>query len=85
VTVQPSQLSVFLGRRDLDRNTGEAVIPKDGSPKLTHFSLVTNVVTVERSVPKLAKVTILTSLSYFIIQIPAFVVKNGMVRWPLWL
>lgn len=34
----------------------------------------------EKSVPKLAKVTMATALSYFIIQIPAFVNGNGTYR-----
>jgi len=61
---------IFLGRKDLDPNTGSAVM--SGSQKLTHFSFFTNVVTVSNDIPHSAKIMMITTILYFIIQIPAF-------------
>eukprot|EP00455_Lapot_gusevi_P045713 TRINITY_DN588_c0_g2_i1.p1 TRINITY_DN588_c0_g2~~TRINITY_DN588_c0_g2_i1.p1 ORF type:complete len:472 (+),score=186.00 TRINITY_DN588_c0_g2_i1:277-1692(+) len=72
----PWAVGIYLGRRDLDSQTGEAasiVLPNGRKkPILTHFSLTTNVVTVLDDIPMAAKIMMLSSISYWIIQFPAF-------------
>lgn len=42
----PWAVGCLLGRRDLDPKTGAALVPGHKQPKVSHFSLSTNVVTV---------------------------------------
>ena len=73
----PWALGVFFGRRDYDARTGEALIAKPGQPKVSYFSLTINCVTVMSSIPITAQIMMVSSLSYLIIQIPAFFLKNN--------
>lgn len=76
----PWAAGVFLGRRDLDPSTGQAatvVVDGKTKAKYTSFSLTENVVTSDENVPVFAKVMMATSISYLIIQIPAFFDKNS--------
>ena len=67
----PWAISVYLGRRDLDsRGQVKNVPPK--TPKVTHFSLRTNGVGLLDEISGTAKVMMIASLSYLIIQVPAF-------------
>jgi hypothetical protein len=72
----PWAFGVYFGRRDYDPKTGEALVAKHGQPKVSHFSLTNNCVTVMSSIPITAKIMMITSLSYLIIQIPAFFYKK---------
>jgi Ca2+/Na+ antiporter len=72
----PWAIGVYLGRRDLDAKTGQVVQPSHGGAKVTHFSFKTNGVSILEEIPGTAKIMILSSLIYLIIQIPAFIYKN---------
>lgn len=72
----PWAVGVFLGRRDYDAKTGEALVAKKGQPKVSNFSLTNNCVTVMTTIPVTAQIMMITSLSYLIIQIPAFFYKK---------
>jgi Ca2+/Na+ antiporter len=69
----PWAIGIFLGRKDIDTRTGTTVTK---GPKLTHFSLKTNGVSVIKEISGTAKVMMLASMTYLIIQIPAFFYKN---------
>ena len=72
----PWAVGIYLGRRDLDISKGTALTPAKGQPKVSHFSLTTNVVSVVNEIPATAKIMMISTLSYLIIQIPAFFFKN---------
>lgn len=76
----PWALGLWYGRRDRDPETGEAAVYTDSKgrvrPKLTKFSWTDNVITTSESVPVFAKMMMVSSLSYLIIQTPAFFYKK---------
>jgi Ca2+/Na+ antiporter len=73
----PWAIGIFLGRRDIDPKTGSVVLTQPKKPKVTHFSLRTNGVTVLDEISGTAKVMMIASLTYLIIQIPAFFYKSN--------
>lgn len=73
----PWAIGIYLGRRDIDKRTNQVVIALPNVPKVTHFSLVSNGVGVLEEISSTSKIMILSSLSYLIIQIPAFCYKSG--------
>jgi len=72
----PWAASVYLGRRDYDPVTNAAGVTANNRPKYTKFSLTNNCVTTLSDIPSTSKIMILASLSYFILQVPAFVFHN---------
>lgn len=76
----PWAASVYIGRRDLDLVTGEAATYTDEKgvtrPMLTEFSWSQNVVTTGANVPIFARIMMLTSLSYLVVQLPAFFYRH---------
>lgn len=78
----PWGAAILLGRRDIDSQTGDAAYSISASgrkkPLLTHFSIYTNGVTVLDDVLVSAKILLVLSLSYWVIQIPAFIYHNDV-------
>lgn len=70
-------IGIFLGRRDVDSKTGSVISNQSKKLKVTHFSLTTNGVTVLDEISGTAKVMMIASLTYLIIQIPAFFYKSN--------
>lgn len=69
----PWGVAVFLGQRTYDPKTGEAGIGPDKKPLLKKpFHLTENCITVKKDIPATGRLMVLASLSYWVIQIPAF-------------
>jgi Ca2+/Na+ antiporter len=76
----PWAAGVYLGRRDIDDETGEAAVYTDSKgrkkPKLTGFSWGKTGVTAFDEIPFMAKTMMATTLLYLVIQIPAFIYQG---------
>lgn len=72
----PWSLGVYLGRRTYDDKTKEAGKTASNKPRYDGFSWTENCVTTHKNIPSTANIMMLATISYWIIQIPAFVYHN---------
>eukprot|EP00475_Leptophrys_vorax_P011528 TRINITY_DN1808_c0_g1_i1.p1 TRINITY_DN1808_c0_g1~~TRINITY_DN1808_c0_g1_i1.p1 ORF type:complete len:530 (+),score=153.68 TRINITY_DN1808_c0_g1_i1:851-2440(+) len=75
----PWAAGIYLGRRDIDPETGEAaLITEKGKkkPKYTSFTWTQTGVTAFDEIPFMAKTMMATTLLYLVIQIPAFIYQG---------
>jgi len=75
----PYALSIILGSRDKDPETGRAAAyPNSSKPKYENgFTLFQTCITIFSNIPFGAKVMMVSSLTYFIVSIPAAVYKTS--------
>lgn len=69
-------IGIYLGRRDIDLKSNKVSPTEHEKPKVTHFSLRSNGVSIFHEIPQTTKVMLLSSLSYLVIQIPALIYRN---------
>jgi len=75
----PWGLGVYFGRRTYDPETKQAGI-KNRKPYYAGFSFTQNCITTMKDIPGTAKLMMIASISYWIIQIPAFVYTTNANR-----
>lgn len=72
----PMAAAIYLGRRDYDPVTDAAAVTATNRPKLTHFSLHTNCITLLKETTFGAKIMMAVSASYLVVQLPSYYFKN---------
>lgn len=72
----PWAAAIYLGRRDYDRDSDAAAVTATNRPKLTHFSLTSNCVTLLSETAFGAKIMIAVAASYLVVQIPSYSFKH---------